>query len=340
VRLDTANRSFLAIVGIALLLGAYALCGAVGDVLLPLLVARVSRDGLHGLLIGSLLPALLCLATVAVGLALAGHSLTRQLLASHRLALRVRAMEVSLTGALERAAAEAGLEGRLELVDAPDRFSFVHGVLTPRVTVSRGLLEGVSRKELRAVLEHERYHVSNLDPLKVVCSQALSRAFFFLPVLESLRTRYVTGRELAADRRAMTACGRPPLVGALLKVVRGPEWSELAVAAPIGDPGLLDVRVTQLETGTEPKLAGFGLTRATASLLGALLFLAAFLASAPSAAVGHTNITRLAAATLIGSLSCTAPFAAAGLLAYMLIALRAGRPLHSPAHGAKARTAA
>src|SRR6478672_10137934 len=38
-------------------------------------------------------------------------------------------------------------------------------VLTPRVAVSRGLLEGVSDDELRAVLEHERYHVCNLDPV-------------------------------------------------------------------------------------------------------------------------------------------------------------------------------
>ncbi len=37
--------------------------------------------------------------------------------------------------------------------------------------------------------------------------------------------------------------------------------------------------------------------------------------------------TGLATATLLGSLSCTAPIAGAGLLAYLLIAVRASRPL-------------
>jgi Peptidase family M48 len=41
-------------------------------------------------------------------------------------------------------------------------------VLRPRVVVSQGLLERLSDAELRAVLEHEGYHVANLDPLKLV----------------------------------------------------------------------------------------------------------------------------------------------------------------------------
>ena len=139
------------------------------------------------------------------------------------------------------------------LLDAPERFSFAYGLLTPRVVVSCGLLEGVSDDELRAILEHEHYHVCNLDPLKVVLVQALSATFFFLPALDSLRARYLAGRELEADRRAVNACGRRPLVSALLKVVRGPDWSELEGVAAIGGHELLDVRVAQLETGIQPK---------------------------------------------------------------------------------------
>jgi Zn-dependent protease with chaperone function len=333
MRLDRANRSFLAFMGLALLLGAYVLCGAVGGVLVPLLLARVSHDGLAGLLSdGASLPALLpLLAVVAVGLALAGRSLARQVLASHRLAHRVHRLARALPDQLTRAATQAGLSGRVVLVDAPESFSFVYGVLSPRVAVSRGLLEDVSGEELKAVLEHERYHVRNLDPLKVVLVRALSAALFVLPALDSLRARYAAGRELAADRRAVEACGRRPLAGALLKVVRGPDWGELDVVAPIGGPELLDVRVAQLETGTEPRLQTLSITRATISLLGAALFLATFLASVSTfggpAAVHRATGTGLATATLLGSLYCTAPFAGAGLLAYVMVALRARRPL-------------
>jgi Zn-dependent protease with chaperone function len=332
MRLDSANRSFLALMGLSLLLGMYVLCGAVGSVLVPLVLARVSHDGIAGLLdAGSMVPVLLFTLLVAVGLAFGARSIGRQIVASHRLARRINGLATTLPGELAGAAAKAGLDGRVVLLDAPERFSFAYGVFTPRVAVSRGLLQGVSDEELRAVLEHERYHVCNLDPLKIVLVQSLSAAFFFLPALDSLRARYVAGRELAADRRAVRACGRRPLAGALLKVVRGPDWSELEGVAAIGGPDLLDVRVAQLETGEQPKFVTVSITRAAISLVGAALFAATFLASVSSfggaTAVYRVTGTGLSTADLLGGLTCAAPFAAAGLVIYWLISRRASRPL-------------
>src|SRR5205807_10105183 len=124
--------------------------------------------------------------------------------------------------------------------------------------------------------EHERYHVRNLDPLKVLLVRALPATFFFVPALAALRSRYVAGRELAADRRAVQECGRGPLVGALLKVVRGPAWSELEVAAAIGGPELLEVRVAQLESGREPRVAALTPRMIALSALGAVVFAGTF----------------------------------------------------------------
>ncbi len=176
------------------------------------------------------------------------------------------------------------------------------------------------------MLEHERYHVCNLDPLKMLVLRTLSATLFFLPVLSSLRARYVTGCELAADRRAVLTCGRRPLVGALLKVVRGPEWNELHMAASLGGHELLDARVAQLETGREPRLAALSLTRVIASFLMAVTLAAAYAVSVASfgpTAVRHLTGTGLADATIRGGLSCGAPFAGIGLMLYLLAAMRA-----------------
>ncbi len=218
------------------------------------------------------------------------------------------------------------------LVDAADSFSFVYGAMTPRVTVSRGLLERATGEELRAVLEHERYHVRNIDPLKVAIVRVLSDALFFLPALGSLRARYLAGRELAADRRALARYGRHSLAGALLKVVRGPDWSKQASAAAISSPDLLDVRLIQLETGSEPKPEAPDAKSIVLSLGGMSLFAVVFLVSVSrlggAAAVYHATGTGLTSATWwLDALTCTAPFAVAGLLIYSLIALRASRPL-------------
>jgi beta-lactamase regulating signal transducer with metallopeptidase domain len=262
----------------------------------------------------------------------ARNSLGRQALASYKLTRRVRRLAAAAPADLKRAATHAGLAGRIVVVDAAEAFSFVYGVFTPRVAVSRGLCDSASPGELRAVLAHERYHVCNLDPLKMLLLRALSATLFYLPVLSSLRARYVAGRELAADRRAVVICGRRSLAGALLKVVRGPDWSELHMAASLGGRELLDARVVQLETGREPKLAAPSLSRVAASFLVAVILAAAYVASVSSfgpTAVYHLTGAALAEATIRGGLSCGAPFAGAGLVLYLLIAMRATRPLNA-----------
>ncbi len=333
MRLDRANRSFLVFAGVALLIAATVLCGALGGVLLPLSLARMSHGGLAGLWSdrGSLLAPLVLFVLIAVGMGLGGRALVQHAIASRVLSRRVRALASTAPEALAQAARQTGLAGRVVLVDAGDSFSFVYGVMTPRVAVSRGLLERATGEELRAVLEHERYHVRNIDPLKAAIVRVLSEALFFLPALDSLRARYVASRELAADRRAVAACGRRSLAGALLKVVRGPDWSEQAGAAAISSPDLLDVRLIQLETGSEPKPEALDAESIVLSLGGVALFAVVFLVSVSclggAAAVYHATGTGLMAATWLDTLTCTAPFAGAGLLMYSLIALRASRPL-------------
>lgn len=333
MRLDTANRSFATLAVSSLLLGVYVFCCAAGCVLIPLIVSRVSRHGIGGLTDGNhnLLAAVLFIVLVGAGAVLGAMSLWRQVTASRVLALRVGSLALALPGELERVAGAAGLAGRVVLVDCPESFSFAYGALTPRVAVSRGLLEGVSTGELRAVLEHERYHVSNLDPLKVLVVRALPATFFFLPALGALRTRYVAARELAADRRAVQACGRKPLVGALMKVVRGPAWSELEVAPAIGGSELLDLRVAQLESGQEPRLAGLTPTNVALSVLGGLVFVGVFVTAivgfGGTSSVSQATGTGVSVGDLLSSAMCVVPFAVGGLVLYRWIAWRAKEPL-------------
>jgi beta-lactamase regulating signal transducer with metallopeptidase domain len=189
---------------------------------------------------------------LALGTVLGGASLVSQVRACRRLGARVRALQLETPPEVRAAEARSGVAGRIDVVDSAEPFSFAYGFLSPRIAVSRALVESLSPTELEAVLAHERYHVRTRDPAKVVIARAFPRAAFYLPALRHLRRRYVAGRELAADRRAARACGEPALAGALYKVVRGPTWPELSQAAAIGGPELLDARVEQLETGHEP----------------------------------------------------------------------------------------
>ncbi|HEV2061655.1 MAG TPA: M56 family metallopeptidase [Solirubrobacteraceae bacterium] len=331
-RFDTAGRSFAALVTASLLAGGLTFC-AVAGVLVGLVAARIADDG--GRAFAGEAPgvwlAVAFVAVVLAGAVMAAGSIRRQLVASRTLARRVRQLASPPTPRLADAAARAGLAGRVALLDSDEAFSFAYGLLTPRVVVSRGLLDAASPAELAAVLEHERYHVRNLDPLKVLIARMLPAALFYLPALASLGRRYVTARELAADRQAVEAYGRTPLAGALYKVLRGPSWPELRAAAALGGETLLDVRLIQLETGREPFVGRPSRRQVAASLAAAILmaslFGAAIAALGGSAAFAEATGEQLAPLTIVGPVLCAIPWAAAAWLGYRYLVRRSARPL-------------
>jgi Zn-dependent protease with chaperone function len=316
VRLNTANSSFVTLVAFALV--PYALIGVFCCGALSLLAYRVSTDGVSVLTDDwRIWPAIGFFAIVGAGTIRALWSVRSQLRATDQLARHVRSSQLEPCHKLESAAAAAGVEDRVVLVDEERAFSFTFGFLRPRVAVSRGLVDLTSTDELSATLEHERYHVGNLDPLKVVIARAAGPALFYLPVLRDLRRRYVTGRELAADRRAARACGPQPLAGALYKVSSGPRWSELGAAAAIGADDLLELRVTQLETGREPPIpqtsrAALAASVAALGLLGAgLTFSLATLGDAATVfTMSNGTSSSDAGMNALGMLGCVALWSA------------------------------
>ena len=333
MRLDTANRSFAGLAAVSALAGMLALCGAVGCVLIALLVSRLADDGLSVFFDepGAVWPALAFIGIVGAGAVFGLVSLRRQIHASRVLARRVNALELPLSGELRDAADRAGLTGRVKLVDSDERFSFAYGALSPRVALSRGLADAAQPEEIDAVLSHERYHVRNLDPLKVMLSRALPKSFYYVPLLGGLHHRYVAARELAADRGAVASCGREPLAGALYKVLRGPAWPELGAAAAIGGSALLDARLSQLEQGSEPPLAGPTWRTAAVSLLGAAtlttLFVVALGGFGGPSAIADLTGGGLTVLDVAGASLCAVLWIVGGWLGFRWLASRTRRPL-------------
>jgi Zn-dependent protease with chaperone function len=270
--LEAPSRTFVTLVVLAAAPFVVAILGACS--LASVLGWRVSVDGVAAAGDWRLWPGLVFLGAILVAAVLAARSVRAQVEATRRLDARVHTLGRPVPGELASAAVGAGLEGRVVLVAGDEPFSFAYGLWRPTVVVSEGLL-AAAPNELAAVLAHERYHVAARDPLKVVFARALPAGFFYLPALGQLRDGYVAARELAADRRAIEACGRRSLAGALYQVVRGPSWPELQVAAAIGGPELLDARITQLETGSEARVEPPSRGALVASVLGVALLAAA-----------------------------------------------------------------
>jgi Zn-dependent protease with chaperone function len=330
--MDSPTRNFLGLVGTSAMLAAYPVCGFIAYVLVPLV--GLSPGALAHLGPVCLLPAIALTVLVATSIGLAARMLGRHVSASRRLSRRVRALALPPPPELSVAAKAAGLDGRVTVLDSPEQFSFVYGIFVPRVAIGQGFLESLTADELRAALEHERYHVRHLDPFRALLGKALTEAFFLLPSLEVLRLRYEAGRELAADHWAESVGGRRALLGALAKALEEP-GREPVISASLADPALLDARISRLETGEAPALASIGIQSLLVSALGACTFLLLLIAAVVGLG-GTSALTNMAAdelsasGTLLGAL-CAAPIIAVVGLVYWRLSRRASEPL-SPGH--------
>ncbi|CAN5483619.1 hypothetical protein BH20ACT2_BH20ACT2_03840 [soil metagenome] len=250
--LDSANRSFYRLLGLAA--APFLLVGVLGCGVLSVTAYRVVTEGPSAIGDGPAgLVAAAFLSLSAIGAALAVRSLVIQYRATTRLTARLRQRQVPTTPQLRDLAEQAGID-HIELVDDDHAYSLTFGFTTPRTAISTALVDRTNDQELASVLIHEGYHVANRDPLKIALARAVNAGFFPLPATRHLLDRYLTGRELNADHRALRHCGRPALAGALFRASGGPAALTLGAAAAFGGDDLLDIRIAQLETQTEPAM--------------------------------------------------------------------------------------
>jgi len=91
------------------------------------------------------------------------------------------------------------LVGSVELIDSTKLTAFTIGIRKTRIVVSSSLCEALSEKELESVVLHELYHLQKKHPFWSFLISLISRAFFFVPVVEHLAEQIKIEFELLAD---------------------------------------------------------------------------------------------------------------------------------------------
>lgn len=158
----------------------------------------------------------------ALGLvAFGAWNLLTRMARTRRFLTPLLSQEVSMPARLHTLLAELDLQDRTSLIRTSQPLACCYGYARPRVCLSAGLVQALSSRQLRAVLTHERHHMTHRHPLKTLLLDLLADTFFFLPILTELRDFCVVEMELAADRFAVHYVGRKPLAGALHRLLSG-----------------------------------------------------------------------------------------------------------------------
>ena len=84
------------------------------------------------------------------------------------------------------------------------------------------MVDLLASDELEALLLHEKCHLKNHDPLKILLGRLTASALFFIPILKDLPKRYLIRKEIAADQSAILYRGsRRGIISALRKLLEG-----------------------------------------------------------------------------------------------------------------------
>ncbi len=145
-------------------------------------------------------------------------------------------------------------DGSLILIDDNlSRTAFTHGFLRPKIYISKGLLNGLERDELKAVFLHELYHKKRFDPLRFFLISFLKDSFFYIPVIRHFINNIRIRKEHEADDAAAASFrDKLNLAGALIKVASHNKFAVNSASITGGSP--VSARVRRLAEGKEASL--------------------------------------------------------------------------------------
>jgi beta-lactamase regulating signal transducer with metallopeptidase domain len=124
------------------------------------------------------------------------------------------------TGELGRMIPDPVLRDKVRLIDSDAPICFCAGFISPRIYLSLGMVAKLTPDELEALLLHEKYHMENNDPLKILLGKIVISALFFIPILRAMFKHYLLEKEVAADQSAIRYQGHSHgIAGALYKML-------------------------------------------------------------------------------------------------------------------------
>ncbi len=184
-----------------------------------LLWCRGAVDFFQKMPTAALLPLAVLASILAVSLVRGVRTIVRQVISHRNLNRLAVAQSAPMSARLKERLPNKKLEASIVMIETDELCTFVFGLLRPRIYLSRATTEAIDDDELRALLQHEIYHLQQYDPLKKFLFTLAQDVLFFLPSLGDMKSLFFLQQELSADRAAIGgASGKKSLASVMLKM--------------------------------------------------------------------------------------------------------------------------
>ncbi len=175
-----------------------------------------------------------------------------------------------------------GLKDKVHLLDSKVPLCFCAGFISPRIYISRGMVEKLVPQELEALLIHEKRHLENYDPLKILLGRLIAAALFFIPVLRDILEHYLIDKEIAADRSAIQYQGHYRGIAGVLEKLLQEHSAIPAEGLVVGGAEALSYRIDHLRGHTSQRGLRIPIPHFATSFLIIALILATIVVPLPS----------------------------------------------------------
>ncbi|TQS71855.1 M56 family metallopeptidase [Ornithinibacillus gellani] len=103
----------------------------------------------------------------------------------------------------------------------PAPIAITMGLICPKIILSTGLINLLTKDELKAVISHEMYHKKNRDPFKLFLLSLSSSILWYIPIQKWFHRTYQIIQEILADEYAIKQQDTTVNLGsALLKMLK------------------------------------------------------------------------------------------------------------------------
>jgi bla regulator protein BlaR1 len=126
-------------------------------------------------------------------------------------------------------------------------FAFCFGIIKPKIYVSKKLIQILSKRELRSVILHEKYHIQKHDTLTLLIATVFESLTPHLPLVKDIIRNYKIERELMADKSAILELGSSnDLISVLKKLLKYESQIDFAGIPAIAGIDTLEPRIKRL----------------------------------------------------------------------------------------------
>jgi beta-lactamase regulating signal transducer with metallopeptidase domain len=183
---------------------------------------------------------------------------------------------------LKNVAVSLDIGNKIDVVNDKSLFSFCAGIFSPRIIITTSLIKSLSKRELEAVLLHEKAHLKALDPLKLLFGKTISTMFFFLPIFKELYKNMNATNEILADRFVIEYQKENSHLRRVLRKILAAPQVTLTTLPSISHPDYLEIRIRRLVNPSATK--NFGVSIRNLLISASFIILSLILIQTPARA--------------------------------------------------------